>query len=140
MKLQLIKDASEAIEGYKTVLTTNFMPPSVNDVIDNSCEIILVGDILDLYTVEVRNNVLASLVSKLRLNGEIFISGIESRAMCKMYLNNYLSSESLSSIISNVGSLVELDQMTNVVQSCGLEVETSKINGHKYEIRARRSN
>lgn len=140
MKLQLIKDQSESIEGFKTVLTTNFMPPSLNDVIDNSCENIIIGDVLDLYSQEVRNNVLVSIVKKLRLNGEVFVSGVEARSLCKMFSNNYLKTNNLSDIISNIGSIMELDEINNILESCGLEVETSKINGYKYEIRARRKN
>ena len=88
MKLQIIQDQSEAIEGYKSVLATNFMPPNVDDVIDNSCETISIGDTLDLYPVEFRTKVLSPILKKLRLNGEFFFSGTEPRALSKMYINN----------------------------------------------------
>jgi hypothetical protein len=139
MKLQLIRDESEKIEGYKSVLSTSFMPPNVDDVIDNSCESVSLGDVLDLYDQQTRNNVLVSVLKKLRLNGEIFVSGTEPRALCKMYINNMLSTQSFSANLSITNSALELDQAISLVEQVGLSVETSKINGYKYEIRARRT-
>ena len=139
MKLQLIRDESEKIEGYKSVLSTSFMPPSVDDVIDNSCESISLGDVLDLYDQQTRNNVLVSVLKKLRLNGEIFLSGTEPRALCKMYINNMLSTQSFSVNLSITNSVLELDQAISLLEQIGLSVETSKINGYKYEIKATRT-
>lgn len=139
MKLQLIRDESEKIEGYKSVLSTSFMSPNLDDVIDNSCESVSLGDVLDLYDQQTRNNVLVSVLKKLRLNGEIFFSGTEPRALCKMYINNMLSTQSFSANLSITNSALELDQAISLVEQVGLSVETSKINGYKYEIRARRT-
>lgn len=139
MKLQLIRNESEKIQGYKSVLSTSFMPPSVDDVIDNSCESVSLGDVLDLYDQQTRNNILVSVLKKLRLNGEVFISGTEPRALCKMYINNILSTQSFSANLSITNSVLELDQAISLVEQVGLSVETSKINGYKYEIKARRT-
>ncbi len=138
MKLQLIRDQSEAIEGFKSVLATSFMPPSVDDVIDNSCELIIMSDVLDMYPQETRNSALVSVVKKLRLNGELSLSGVEARALSKMYANNLISTEGMCSIFSATNSLLELDQAISILEQCQLEVETSKVNGYKYELKARR--
>jgi hypothetical protein len=140
MKLQLIRDESEKIEGYKSVLSTSFMPPNMDDVIDNSCESVSLGDVLDLYDSQTRNNVLMAVLKKLRINGEVFLSGTEPRALCKMYVNNILSTENFSANLSITNSALELDQAVSLFQKIGLSVETSTLNGYKYEIRARRSN
>lgn len=140
MKLQIIKDQSEAIQGYKSVLATSFMPPSVDDVIDNSCEFVSVGDTLDLYPNETRMTLLASMLKKLRLNGEFYLSGTEPRALSKMYINNLVGTETISSVMSSTNSVLEIDQAISLVEQTGLSVETSNINGYKYEIRARRVN
>lgn len=140
MKLQIIRDQSEAIEGYKSVLATNFMPPNVDDIIDNSCEFISVGDSLDLYDNETRNNILFSMLKKLRLNGELFLSGTEPRALSKMYINNMVGTESLSAVMKSTSSVVEIEQAISILEQVGLSVETSSINGYKYEIRSRRVN
>lgn len=140
MKLQIIRDQSEKIEGYKSVLATNFMPPSVEDVIDNSCELISLSDSLDLYPNETRNNILVSMLKKLRLNGEIFVSGSEPRALCKMYINGVIGTEVFSSVLKDNNSVIEIDQAISILEQLGLSIETSSINGYKYEIRARRVN
>lgn len=138
MKLQLIRDQSESIEGFKSIIATSFMPPSVDDVIDNSCELIILGDVLDMYPQETRNNVLVSVIKKLRLNGEISVSGVEARALCKMCVNNLISAQNLSTVFGMTNSVLELDQVVSILEQCNLQVETSKINGYKYELRARR--
>tara|TARA_Y100001972_G_C7665933_1_gene336675 strand:- start:3942 stop:4364 length:423 start_codon:yes stop_codon:yes gene_type:complete len=138
MKLQIIQDQSEAIEGYKSVLATNFMPPNVDDVIDNSCETISIGDTLDLYPVEFRTKVLSPILKKLRLNGEFFFSGTEPRALSKMYINNLIGTETFSKVIGSTNSVLEIDKAISLVEQVGLSIETSTINGYKYEIRSRR--
>ena len=138
MKLQLIRDQSESIEGFKSIIATSFMPPSVDDVIDNSCELIILGDVLDMYPQETRNNVLVSVIKKLRLHGEISVSGVEARALCKMCVNNLISAQNLSTVFSMTNSVLELDQVVSILEQCNLQVETSKINVYKYELRARR--
>ena len=140
MKLQIIKDQSELIQGYKSVIATNFMPPSVDDVIDNSCELVSLGDTLDLYPNDTRNTILVSMLKKLRLGGELFLSGTEPRALSKMYINNMMTTDTLSSVMKDTGSVLEMDQAISLIEQVGLSVETSSISGYKYEIRARRVN
>lgn len=140
MKLQLIRDKSEEIQGYKSVLSTSFMPPNLDDVIDNSCELISLNDVLDLYDKETRNSILSSVLKKLRLNGEIFVSGTEPKSLCKMYINNILSTENFSANLSITNSVLELGQAVSLLEQVGLSVQTSTINGYKYEIRAKRTN
>lgn len=111
----------------------------LSNVIDNSCEEILVTDVLDYIKFDTVNNTIVQIVKKLRNNGTLTITGNDIRSLCRLSLSDSISIEEFNTIIFEVKSLNSFINIRNVLHSCGLRIESEIIKGHKYEVVATRS-
>ena len=137
MKLQIITQDSDKIEGFTHVQCFG-VQLDLSSVSDNECEVILDGDILDMYPSEVAGNVIQQLVQKLRIGGEIVLGGTECRVLAKHVVNGLLTEGQVSNIIAKKKSLVSVGTLKQAVKALGLNVLHTSIDGVHCEIKARR--
>lgn len=134
MKLQIIEDESQKIEGFETIMTSQNL--NLDNVPDNSCEIIVAKQALD-STVSAQES-LGKICSKVRLGGSVVISGTELRCFFKNVINGMIDENSASVLVGKSLSLSSVDSVKNGLRSLGFFVKSSTINGVSYEITAER--
>ena len=134
MKLQIIEDESQKIEGFETIMTSQNL--NLDNVPDNSCEIIVAKQALD-STVRAQES-LGKICSKVRLGGSVVISGTELRCFFKNVINGMIDENSASVLVGKSLSLSSVDSVKNGLRSLGFFVKSSTINGVSYEITAER--
>jgi hypothetical protein len=78
------------------------------------------------------------VISKLRLGGEILVSGIEQKVMAKHILNGYLKESQFNEILTFANSMETLSDTVNLLNSKGLKIKTTNMNGIEYEVSATR--
>lgn len=138
MNLQIIEEESQSISGFETViLNKENRGLNLSHIPDNSCDLIIARNSLD--NTENPKETLSNICSKIRSNGSIVVSGVESRCFFKNAINGMMSEDSISYIISKNLSISTIDTVKNYLKELGLTVKSSTINGVLYEITAGRN-
>jgi hypothetical protein len=137
MKLQIIEDESQKIEGFDTVfLNQQNQNLNLDNVANNSCELIIAKGALD--NTPSPTDFLNLICSKLRSGGSVVVSGVELRCFFKNVINGMTDEDSASAIVGKSLSLSTIDSVKNKLRSFGLFVKSSTINGAFYEVTAER--
>ena len=137
MKIQVVKMGEAVIEGYKHVICSdNYI--NLMDISDNECSEIMAQDVLDNFDYEKIHECLVALVGKLRLNGKIIVGGTDVRLFSRLVINSSLNEQEASQILSRCKSMSSLNLVNPMINSLGLNIETSTINGTHFEIVAKR--
>lgn len=136
MKIQLVNDPSVGIEGYTLV---NYAKDGLNfldTLSNNECEEIIANDIL--YHIPHTNvgDILQKFVSKLRFNGKLVLGGCDLRTFCRSVINNIISEPEALQLLQSTRSMIPCAVVTNYLNTLGLTIHSSIINGPIYEITA----
>jgi len=137
MNIYITKDDNKKIENFTNIKIQNFQT-EINEIISNSCESIIADEIIDFLTTESIAKFVEALVSKLRLGGKLFITGMELGVLCRYAASETISSKDFSTVIAPRASLSSVDDVINILKQNKLNIETSTIKGLKYEITATR--
>jgi|TARA_B100000085_G_scaffold284637_1_gene318248 hypothetical protein len=137
MKLQIITDENDKIEGYLH-LPLQTLQQEITKIPNNSCESIVAVKVSNRIPAQSMEGFLDLVISKLRLGGEILVSGIEQKVMAKHILNGYLKESQFNEILTFANSMETLSDTVNLLNSKGLKIKTTNMNGIEYEVSATR--
>ena len=136
MKLQIIANESQKIEGFETVWSKKDAELSLDDIPDNSCELILAKNTVDENVDRIK--CLKSIASKVRMEGTVSVSGTDVLCLCKATICSTINTETCSSIMSNLNSIGTISDVKDGLRSMGFTIVSSSIHGVNYEITAKR--
>ena len=137
MKLHIVKPGQESIENYERVeITPNAL--DISTVSDNECTSIMANDILDLFSIDNIPKVLEHLTTKMRMGGDLVVGGTDVRLFCKYVSNDQVGELSAAQLVGNCESMTTLGQISDILQSLGLNIVSSQISGMHYEIKTTR--
>lgn len=140
MKIHIIKQGETAIEGYKKIeLLPGFMLLGLDEVSDNEADVIFANDILDALPANVIQQTISQIATKLRLGGTLTVGGTELRTFTKNVTNQTIPEEQAVDIIRNSQSMVNVNKLSDLMRSIGLEIETTTINGLHCEVKCVRN-
>ena len=139
MKLLIINQQQDVIEGYQ-VVDLRVGIDQLDQIVNNSCTDVILTNCLDTLSKEDAKKVLSIAASKMRLGGEMSISGVELKSLCRYALNNTLSSDQVSDIISGMNCIFTSQEISQLASSVGLHIDTILVQGHLYEIKISRPN
>lgn len=140
MKLQLIRDDNNVIDGFKTI---SYSDPNkineLNDIVSNSCEYILANTVLDDFEIEESPKIVFALVSKLRIGGSIVLLGHDINILAKALINNEIGPNEMSAYVKDKRSVSTALNTVSLLRDHGLEIVSVKYNSYLYEIFAKRA-
>lgn len=137
MKIQIARINNEIIQGYKHVLLSdNYI--NFADISDNECEEILAYDVLNYFSTNKLQECLVSLVGKLRLGGKLVVGGVDIRLFARFLINNMISEEEGSAVVEQLKSMSTVDQITNILESLGVQIAIVDVSGIHFKITAKR--
>ena len=135
MKLHILREDQQPVEGFEIVkVSPNNM--TLDHIVNNQCELILAPDIFDSFTVNAFPQLMQALVAKLRIGGELVLGGTDGRLLAKAVINGLLDVERSSNIVSSLMSATSEKFVRELVQSAGLKIASSRIDGLHFEIKA----
>jgi len=137
MKIQILRENQQAIENYTKIIVGDNQI-DLSSISDNECSFILANDVLDSFSIENIDQLIKSILMKLRINGSIVIGGTDMRLFCKNVTNGSVDTGQASRIIGVVQSMTVLNDIVNLIRSSGLNIESTQITGIHYEIKATR--
>ena len=133
MKIQILKDQQNLIEGYEHV-AMNGAELDLSRFSNNECTEIIADSILDAVPVQYIAQSLKMLIDKLRMGGKLVIGGTDLRLFCKHVLNQTISPSDANVIVSQCQSMTNLDEIVSLVNTTNIKIETTSINGIHFEI------
>ena len=135
MKINITSDASRSINGYKNYFTHNNDHLDLNDIVTNCCEeIIFTG--IDYIPQDKVESILDIIISKLRLGGKIFISGLNIDALGRLIVAEQVSEEDASNMLAPIKSIRSRYSLSKLIKQKNLTIEYSIAKGLVYEISA----
>lgn len=140
MKLQIVNNDNESIEGFVSLKVGENFKNTLSQLVDNSCTEVLLLDILDTMEYESSLEFLLNVIHKIRLQGSIMLRGISSLAFSHSLLNGPLDSKKASEIIANIKSIHDQRDVINLLESNNFIIDTVRLAGVSYEVQATRHN
>lgn len=133
MKLQIVTDINNKIEGFETVVLTG---PTIDikHIFTNECHEILLGECVNKIPIDSIPAFLGEIFSKLRKGGKLKMNFINPRLLSMSLLRDEISLEDYNTAIYSNNSLMDLDMLESVLASTDLEIETCTINGVGYDV------
>jgi predicted SAM-dependent methyltransferase len=132
MKLQIISNKEQGLTGYVHAYLENGQL-DLSDISDNSCTSILCDDILNQLPYSQNLDGLKFLCSKLRMGGEIMISGVEPRLLSIAFTNEDITAAEFNNAVYNRKSMIPIMELRSMIAQAGLKIVTLKIVGVNYE-------
>jgi len=139
MKIHIaVAPEQETIEGFKRVEVIDGAF-DLSDIADNECTFIMASDMLNAIPVEHVEGLVKFLRSKMRINGRLVIGGLDIRLLARNIVRGAVDTGMANNIIYGSRSCLDFNTTKNLLRSCGLTIDTSRILGDSYEIEATRS-
>ena len=140
MKLLITNQNQQVVEGYEIVDLSNGVS-QLDNIVNNSCtDVVLSSNCLESVDKETAKTVISTACQKIRLKGSISVAGIELKNLCRDTLNNSLSSDEFNNIIKDVKSVLTSKEVCDQLRSMRLQVDTTVVQGHIYDIKTSRPN
>jgi hypothetical protein len=137
MKIQILHDIKDCIDGYNPVLINN-------EDINLECPLNSISSILVLQTIELVSyknidKFLAKLVSLLRIGGNIVISGVDLYCFNRDLINQTIDAKTYNDVIFARNGIYTAQDMMNKLISLNLTIDKNVLRGSIYELHASRS-
>jgi fumarate hydratase class II len=116
------------IEGYVS------KEISLEDVHDSQCTEILAPQIVNRIHYTQLQDTLKHWLQKLRIGGTVILGGYDAVEFSKNVINYSLSREQKNLIVSESGSFLALDEITELVKQTGFKVLKRSLNGISYTL------
>lgn len=137
MKIHIGKKDTQFIAGYVPIIVED-QEFDLSAISDNECTEILANEILDEFDLGRLNDLVQTLISKLRMGGKLVIGGTDILLFCKGVLDGSLTEVEWGNMITLKRSMTKTSVVLNGIRSMGLNVEIYDVNGVHYEITVRR--
>jgi cyclopropane fatty-acyl-phospholipid synthase-like methyltransferase len=138
MKLQILTDIKDCIDGYNPAFLDNEV---LNvDVPDNSVSSILMIGSIESVSYKSLDNLLNSVRRILRRNGKVVISGIDVNCISRDLINRVIDAKTYNEVVFSKNGIYDSKELCNKLSSLGLTIEKVTLKGSVYELHASRSN
>jgi cyclopropane fatty-acyl-phospholipid synthase-like methyltransferase len=138
MKLQILTDIKDCIDGYNPVFLDN---ETLNvDVPDNSVSSILMIGSIESVSYKSLDNLLNTIRRLLRINGKVIINGIDVNCISRDLINRIIDTKTYNEVVFSKNAIYDSKELCNKLSSLGLTIEKITLKGSIYELHASRSN
>jgi hypothetical protein len=138
MKLYISENIDKAIEGF-TIIPIVYGELDLSGVPDNAASTIVATDAIDTIKMENIGIFIASIARKMRLNSELYISGLDIYALNKALLNGSITLSEFNELAKNKQGFYSGKYILDLLQSNGVNIKSMVYKGYYYELSATRS-
>lgn len=136
MKIDIVRNPTDAISGYRPIIINDQGSVDFYDISDSECLEIRGNGIVDTFKASQLEENLVSILKKVRLGGKIFLSGLDCNILSRQLISGQLDERTFGSIVENSNSISSLKTVAKILQSQGLKIQTQKLSGYTYQITA----
>ena len=134
MKIDVVRNAEEAISGYKAVIVNEEGFVNLFDISDSECVEVRANGVVDKFKSSQFEQTLVSLLKKIRLVGKISLSGLDCNIVSRQLISGQIDENLFGSIVENSNSISSLKTVARILQVNGLKIQTQRVYGNTYEI------
>ena len=134
MKIDVVRNAEEAISGYKAVIVNEEGFVNLFDISDSECVEVRANGVVDKFKSSQFEQTLLSLVKKVRLGGKLSLSGLDCNILSRQLISGQIDENLFGSIVENSNSISSLKTVARILQANGLKIQTQRVYGNTYEI------
>tara|TARA_Y100000592_G_scaffold18705_1_gene28596 strand:+ start:4916 stop:5335 length:420 start_codon:yes stop_codon:yes gene_type:complete len=134
MKIDVVRNAEEAISGYKPVIVNEEGFVNLFDISDSECVEVRANGVVDKFKSSQFEQTLVSLLKKIRLGGKISLSGLDCNIVSRQLISGQIDENFFGSIVENSNSISSLKTVARILQVNGLKIQTQRVYGSTYEI------
>lgn len=132
MKIYVTKDDSK-IENFTNIKLQD-ISQDIPEIVDNSCEDIVLNDVIDFILYDDIGKFLKLIVSKLRIKGRMIVTGTELGLISRGVINGDISPEQYSSHMAGRLSSNFMYVIVDALSKLGLTTQIANTKGIVYEI------
>lgn len=138
MKLQILTDIKDCIDGYNPV----FLDEGTFsvDYPDNSISSIMVIGALENVPYMMLEDFLVKIRKLLRANGNVVINGVDINCISRDLLNRLINTKTYNDVVFSKKALYDSKELCDKLSSLGLNIDKVTLKGSIYELHASRSN
>lgn len=138
MKIQILKDIKETIDGYNPVFLDDGKI-SV-DYPDNSISSILMIGAIEDVPYELLDNILGNIRKLLRMGGKVVISGVDINCISRDLVNRIIDPKTYNGVVFSKKALYDSKELCDKLSLLGLRIDKITLKGSIYELHASRPN
>ena len=134
MKIFITDNINLGIDGFETlpVVQGSIM---LGKIPRNGCEFILIKNCLD----KIKDDVLQEIVSKMRKDGELSISGHDIKSINRQFYTRQIDKKQFMDLVLDKKNLYSSDEIVNKLKELKLTIVSSTLEGTDYDIKAIRA-
>jgi len=140
MNLQILSDQKDAIEGFAIVQVKDGECKDIEQVIDSSCEVVVLDGAMDHLEYENSIGLMALATKKVRLKGELIIRGICLEKLYRDYKSEEITIQELNSTLKDIKSIQNYKDIISALTGQNFSVDTISYVNSFYEIHCSRKN
>jgi len=137
MKIQIITDIKECIDGYNPILLEE--GTFTIDAPENSISSILMLQSIENIPYNMLDNTLRTLRRYLRINGKLVIGGIDINCISRDLINKVIDVKTYNDVIFSKRAIYDSKELFDKISELGLTIDKMTLKGSIYEIHASRS-
>ena len=137
MKLHIVNPEQDTIEGYERVDVVDGLI-DLSAYADNECDVILASDSLNGMSLEQAHQAVYQMAKKMRGNAKLIVGGLDIRLIARHIIRGGWNTQEANQNIFANSSCLDVNYTRNLVASCGLSIDSTRVLGLSYEIEATR--
>lgn len=116
------KNTDDLPKDFKVITLDELNDETLNSIIDSSCEAIIIDHVLERLEFPENVKLLHAILGKVRINGQLLISGINADKLCELKFLHKIPEEDFNKVISQSSSLLSIVEVMAVTSSAGLDL------------------
>lgn len=137
MKIYISEKIDKAIEGFRLIPVV-YGEIDLSSVPDNAASTVVAIDAIDSISYNKLEEFIAKVCSKLRLNGTVYLGGLDAYATSRNLLSGAISIQDFNDQIAQKGGIYSSKHLLDLLQKHQLFINSVIYKGNYYEITAQR--
>ena len=137
MKVYISENIDKVIEGFSAIPIV-YGVADFSSIPNNGASTIVAIDALDSIKPNDISQFINTIISKMRINCELFLGGIDAYSISKDLVSGKINVDEYNKIISGKNGIYSLTYIVDILLSNNIKILSTVFRGNNYEISATR--
>lgn len=138
MKIHISENLDKTIQGFNTVPII-YGEVDLSNIPNNGASIIVAIDALDSIKTNSIHDFIQNIVSKMRLDCQLYLGGLDAYAISRALLSGSLDISDYGNLINGKRGIYSAKYIIDILQGLNIKVQSSVFKEYNYEISAIRA-
>lgn len=137
MKIFISENIDKSIDGYK-IIPIIYGEVDLQSIPNNAATDIVAIDAIDSIKYADLSSFISKIASKMRLNSNLYLGGLDLFALSRELLNGSKSVEEYNAIVNGKNGIYSSSIILDLLRANGIKINSVVYKGNRYEISATR--